>query len=372
MGFDFALRRERFLGALAKAGLDGALLVDPLSVFYFTGVMIRPYERFLGLVADIRSGGCTLVLPGLEKDAPVDPAVRKMAVDDREDPMDRLRPLVAGCKRLGVEMNKVPLGRVRSLLDGFGDQEPPEMADATPAVMELRGIKDADEAGAMASATAISDEILAHMKTLIRPGITEKQAAFAIYEQMSRRAGVLLGHPVIQVLAGPNGANPHGTSGDRAFAIKDTVVVDFGLCFNGYWSDVTRTFFVGEPTEEMARVYGIVKEAQQTAIRMIRPGLQLKQVDLAARRVIEDAGFGEFFIHRTGHGLGLDIHEPPSVHGENPDVLVEGMTFTVEPGIYLPGKNGVRIEDDVMVTADSVRVFNQFSKKIEDMILPPD
>jgi D-alanyl-D-alanine dipeptidase len=162
--------------------------------------------------------------------------------------------------------------------------------------------------------------------------------------------------------SGPNGASPHHEAGERAIRTGDAVVMDFGGVREGYFSDITRTVFVGEPADEERGVYDVVRAAQQAAYEAIGPGVVAQDVDRAARAVIADAGFGDRFIHRTGHGIGLELHEPPYIVEGDETVLREGMTFSDEPGIYLPGRFGVRIEDQVAVTADGAERLNRASR----------
>jgi D-alanyl-D-alanine dipeptidase len=161
--------------------------------------------------------------------------------------------------------------------------------------------------------------------------------------------------------SGPNGASPHHEAGDRTIRQGDAVVMDFGGVRDGYCSDITRTVFVGDPDEEQCRVYDLVRSAQQAAFEAVRPGAMAQDVDRAARAVIADAGYGERFVHRTGHGIGIEVHEPPYIVEGDETVLQPGMTFSDEPGIYLPGRFGVRIEDQVVVTAGSAERLNEAS-----------
>jgi Xaa-Pro aminopeptidase len=159
--------------------------------------------------------------------------------------------------------------------------------------------------------------------------------------------------------SGPNAASPHHEVSERMIAAGDAVVLDFGGRMAGYCSDITRTVVVGEPPQDLAHVHGVVREAQKAGVAAVRPGASCEDVDRAARAVIEAAGYGERFIHRTGHGIGLEIHETPYIVQGNPTPLEAGMTFSVEPGVYLPERLGVRIEDIVAVTADGVERFNE-------------
>jgi len=191
-----------------------------------------------------------------------------------------------------------------------------------------------------------------------------------LYTYMSRYPGFITDEFIIFVLAAANSANPHGVSGDYAFKEGDIVLMDFCAYYNYYWSDITRCVFVGEAKDpKLVEIYEIVRRANLAAISAVRPGVKAKEIDKAARDVITEAGYGELFLHRTGHGLGLSVHEEPYITAVNELVLEEGMTFTIEPGIYIEGTGGVRIEDDILVTKDGCRILTGTSKKLEDHII---
>jgi Xaa-Pro dipeptidase len=166
------------------------------------------------------------------------------------------------------------------------------------------------------------------------------------------------------VVAGPNAASPHATPSDRPIGAGETIVVDCGATVGGYVADITRTFAIGALEPELARVYEAVRVANEAGRAAAGPGVPAEEVDRAARAVIEEAGYGEYFFHRTGHGLGLEVHEPPYIVAGNERSLEPGMTFTVEPGVYLPGRGGVRIEDDVVVTSGGAESMTIFSREL--------
>jgi Xaa-Pro dipeptidase len=166
------------------------------------------------------------------------------------------------------------------------------------------------------------------------------------------------------VAAGPNSANPHAVPGDRRLAKGDLLIIDWGARYNGYISDLTRTFAIGEVTEEAEKIHQIVLQANQTAQKAVFPGVSAGEVDFAARQVIEQAGYGAYFSHRTGHGIGMDSHEPPYLYAENEQSLDPGMTFTIEPGIYLAGKGGVRIEDNLVVTTNGYYCLSDLPREL--------
>jgi Xaa-Pro dipeptidase len=218
------------------------------------------------------------------------------------------------------------------------------MANAGPIIEEARQRKDSAELSAMRAACRKTLEVMASVPKIARTGITELELAREI------------GGGIVQF--GENAAIPHGGPSDRKLRRGDVILVDTGHTVDGYWSDLTRTFFFGRKTKEFTRVYRIVEKAQKAGIRAVKPGATCQSVDRAARKVIEDAGYGNYFIHRTGHGLGLDIHEQPYLVKGNKTKLRPGMVVTIEPGIYLPGEFGVRIEDDVAVTKTGRRVLS--------------
>jgi len=226
----------------------------------------------------------------------------------------------------------------------------------TGALPMLRAVKDADEVARLAAAGAAADAAYEQIVGVRFAGRTEREIGADL-------AGFLRAHGHSQVDftivgSGPNGANPHHEMGDRVVRDGDTVILDFGGLCAGYGSDTTRTVHVGPATDEERQVFDVVRRAQQAAFEAVRPGVACQEIDRVARRVITDAGYGRYFIHRTGHGIGLTTHEPPyMVEGERLP-LVPGMCFSIEPGVYLPGRFGVRIEDIVTVTEDGGRRLN--------------
>jgi Xaa-Pro dipeptidase len=228
--------------------------------------------------------------------------------------------------------------------------------------------KDAVEIAALGEAAEAIDRVHARMAEWLRPGRTEAEVGADI-----AAAIVAEGHTAAEFVivgSGPNGASPHHAVSDRVICRGDVVVVDIGgPVLEGYCSDCTRTYAVGGPAHpEVARTYAVLQAAQQAAVDAVRPGVTAQSVDAAARDVIADGGYGEFFVHRTGHGIGLDVHEEPYIVGGNDLRLEPGMTFSVEPGIYLPGRWGARIEDIVVVTEDGVRRLN--NRPHELVVLP--
>jgi D-alanyl-D-alanine dipeptidase len=232
----------------------------------------------------------------------------------------------------------------------------------TSALPMLRAVKDADELERLAAAGAAADACFEQLANGQFSGRRESEVAAEL-------AGLLRehGHSEVDftvVGSGPNGANPHHEFGERVIEDGDMVVLDFGGIKDGYGSDTTRTVHVGEPTDEEREVHEVVRLAQQAGFEAVRPGVECQEIDRAARKVIDDAGYGEYFIHRTGHGIGLTTHEPPYMIEGDTNLLEPGMCFSIEPGVYLPGRFGVRIEDIVTVTAEGGQRFNNTAREL--------
>ncbi len=228
-------------------------------------------------------------------------------------------------------------------------------------VEALRLVKTAEEVQAIRDAQGVADRVFGEVRPMIRAGVRELDVALEL-ELGLRRAGASVGFDVI-VASGPRGAMPHGVASERVIEDGDLVTVDFGARLKGYHSDMTRTVAVGTPTEEMRRVYHAVLEAEEAAVAAVRPGVRAADLDALARGILERHGLGEAFAHSLGHGVGLNIHEGPSLRGGSEDMLEAGMVVTVEPGAYLPGVGGVRIEDLVLVTEGGCEVLSHAPKE---------
>nr|HPL29442.1 M24 family metallopeptidase [Anaerolineae bacterium] len=228
-------------------------------------------------------------------------------------------------------------------------------------VEELRAVKSPDELALMRRAVAISDAVIAALPELLQPGMTEKQLAWRIESFMHEHGADEPSFPIIAA-GGPNGAMAHAVPSERPLVPGEPIVLDLGARVEGYCSDLTRTVCIGQPDARFREIYAIVLQAQQTAEAGIKAGLLGKDADALARQVIVEAGYGEAFGHGLGHGVGLDIHERPGAGARSEDRLEPGMAVTVEPGIYLPGWGGVRIEDLVVVTEGGVEILSAATK----------
>lgn len=362
----FGNRRESLLNRARELGIEKMLIGKPLNIFYLTGIMINPYERFLALLLDSKNNRCTMILPSLEKGIAEKYEIPEILHRDDEDPVKELARVLGACDALAIEMDCFTMA-IGEKLKGYLQNT--RLTNCSGMVDAQRMFKDDKEIEMIHMAAHYGDLVLEETKKFIIEGNTEKQLQFELFRAMSTKPGVVTDSFIIQVLSGERSANPHGSAGDRKFQKGDPVTIDYGVYYQNYWSDYCRTFFLGKPDSRFEKIYKVVLEAQLAAIEQVRPGIPAKEIDLTARQIIEKAGYGDQFIHRTGHGLGIDIHENPKIHSTSEEILKEGMVFTIEPGIYIPGLGGVRIEDDVVVTKNGVKVLNKFPKGLSDMIL---
>ncbi len=228
---------------------------------------------------------------------------------------------------------------------------------------KLRQVKEQEEINAIKSACEITDRVFSHLVKFIKPGMTEIEISNEL-ERVTKEFGASKISFESIVASGPNGALPHARPSERKICNGDLITLDFGCYYNKYASDMTRTIAVGEIDSKLEEIYNIVLEAQLAGVKAVKAGVSGKEVDKVCRDIITNAGYGEYFKHGTGHGLGLDVHELPSVSPSNDKPLEVGNVVTVEPGIYIPGLGGVRIEDDVLVTADGCEILNKSDKNL--------
>jgi Xaa-Pro aminopeptidase len=359
---DFALRMDRATAQAVEAGLTGVLVTPGPDLVYFTGYRPTAITERITLLALQAGRDPAMIVPLLERpDAEPAPGVAEVSlVDwaDGSDPYAATATLLDPGGRYAISDSAWAM-HVLALQRTLPQSS---YVSVTAALPMLRAVKDADELERLTAAGAAADATFERI-------VGERFAGRRERDIGSRLADLLRDHGHSQVDftvvgSGPNGANPHHEMGERTIDDGDMVVLDFGGIQDGYGSDTTRTVHVGEPSGEEREVFETVRRAQQAAFEAVRPGTACQEIDRVARKVITDAGYGEYFIHRTGHGIGMTTHEPPyMVEGET-HTLVPGMCFSIEPGIYLPGRFGVRIEDIVAVTADGGRRLNNTSREM--------
>jgi len=354
---DYAGRLARVAAAAEEAGLDALVIGPSQDLVYLTGYEPLPLERLTALV--VRPGATSVLLvPELERPgallAPGASAIETTGWLDGGDPYHDVARIVGPAARRVAVGDQLWALHLLHLEQALADAE---FQPAGPVVGGLRARKDEGEIDALSRAGAAADAAFGRLVADGIGGRTEREVAVAL-------AGYLLdaGHQTADftiVASGPNGASPHHEPSDRRIAAGDVVVLDFGGKLDGYCSDMTRTVSVGEPSAEVAETHAVVREAQQTAFESVGDGVTGEEADRAARDVIEKAGFGEAFFHRTGHGIGLDVHEAPYLVTGNDRPLETGNCFSIEPGIYLEGRFGIRIEDIVALTGDGPRRLNE-------------
>lgn len=356
-----ARRRAQLRERLRAAGADACVLFPGRNLQYLTGFEEAPGERHLLLVLPAE-GEPAMLLPAL-----YDQQVREAtdlddyrAYADDEDPVPLLRDIAEDRGLSGERLLVDDTLHARFLLDLRQAFDGLEVGLASEVLAPMRCRKDGSELEALRRSAAAADAAMAAVRDLGEElvGRAERATAREVRDQLADAGGEGVAFDVIAG-SGPNGAKPHHTHGDRVLQRGDPVVLDFGTRVDGYVSDTTRTVVpAGDPPEGFEAVHDLVHEAQQAGVDAVEPGATTGDVDAAARGVIEAAGYGERFVHRTGHGVGLDVHEEPYVVSGGDTVLEEGMVFSVEPGVYLPGEFGVRIEDLVVVTADGCERLN--------------
>jgi Xaa-Pro aminopeptidase len=354
---DFAGRLDRAAGAAAAHGLDGLLVGVGPDLEYLIGYAAPPLERLTALL--IRAGSTpVLMVPELERpramETPAADRVEVIGWADGDDPYARVaRTFGSSASRLAVG-NQLWAVHLLELQAAVGDVA---FEPAAPVLASLRARKDAGEIALLSRAAAAADAAFGAIAGEGLAGRTERAVAAALARHL-----LDAGHETADftiVGSGPNGASPHHEPGDRRIEAGDVVVLDFGGRQSGYCSDITRTVSVGEPTEETRWVHQVVRDAQQQAFEAVGSGATGAEADRAARGVIESAGYGGAFFHRTGHGIGVDLHEEPYLVTGNDRPLEVGNCFSIEPGIYLEGRFGVRIEDIVALTEEGPRRLNE-------------
>ncbi|MGO0062515.1 M24 family metallopeptidase [Brevibacillus fluminis] len=350
---------------MAEQGLDAAMVTNPINVYYLTGFRCNPHERFLALVQDNRNEQTLLFVPSLDREAAQAAAAgcTIVPITDTENPFEVLRSKVgATLGTMGVEKKDVSFWQYERLRETFPDAA---YTDVQPFIMGLRLKKTPQDIAYVTRAVQIIEQVVEHAFTHAKIGMTEAELTAELEYQMRVFGADAPGFDTI-VLAGKNAALPHGKPGAKKLEENDFLLLDMGVVKDGYYSDITRTFIMGEGTDEQVRIYETVREANQRAIDAVAVGKPLATIDRAAREYIESCGYGPYFNHRIGHGLGLEIHEEPSIHGENGNLIQPGLLFTIEPGIYLPQVGGVRIEDDVYITEKGeVQVITTYTKELK-------
>ena len=360
-------RLNNLTASMRTSKLDAVILNPGPTLTYLTGVhfhlMERPVVLFVAPGQDP-----VLVLPELELPKMELFPYKVQAVAYGENPSEwenafrkAAQALGLDGKRIGVEPRQLRLLEFSHVKAGAPESEFP---DASNVLSMLRLKKDKAEVDSMRRAVKIAQDALEATIPLIKIGMTERELSSELVMQLLKN-GSDSEFPFAPIVsAGPNSANPHASPTERKLQAGDLLVVDWGAAYEGYISDLTRTFSVGEVEDEYQRIHKIVQESNAAGRAAGKPGVPCADVDKAAREVIEKSGYGKYFTHRTGHGIGMEGHEDPYMRGDNMQLLEPGMAFTVEPGIYLAGRNGVRIEDNVVITETGADVLSDMPREM--------
>jgi len=355
-------KADKVIEGMRNGGADALLLFPGTDIGYYTGFSIGMSERLAAALIPF-DGEPVIIVNELERELREQkPWIKEVDVWlEHEDPVELLAENV---ERLGLAgavigvAQDAPWGwvsRLQARLPGV------HIVDASPYLSHERMVKTEQELDWMRMACAITDRALEEGFGQLHTGITERELASIISSELRARGGET---GFAGVLFGEKAALPHGRSGESKLEPGQGILVDMGTKIHGYSSDLTRTVFYGEPSERQREIYEVVKETNQAAYEAVKPGVTCDALDTVARKVISDAGFGEYFIHRLGHGIGLNGHEPPYVVRNNNLELEPGMTFTIEPGIYIVGEVGVRVEDTVVCTPEGCERLTRLSREL--------
>ncbi|WP_141432022.1 Xaa-Pro peptidase family protein [Bacillus sp. 03113] len=343
-----------------------SFLTSTENVFYFSQFYSDPHERLLAIVL-FQNDDPILVCPGMEKEEAKKAGWPYLIIgySDTDHPWEliekEIKIRVSKIERIAIEKEHMNVERYEKISALFPNAS---ILSAEGKIRELRMIKDKSELEKIRKACTFADYAIEIGCQEIKEGKTELDVLASIEYELKKK-GISKMSFSTMVLTGANAASPHGSPGNTKIQKGDLVLFDLGVVVEGYCSDITRTVAYGDINEQQLKIYDTVLKAQLAAIKASTPGIACSDIDTAARNVIREAGYGEFFPHRLGHGLGISIHEFPSLTETNPLLLQEGMVFTIEPGIYVPEVAGVRIEDDVLVTKDGLEVLTQFPKELQ-------
>ncbi len=350
-------RFEKLFSEL-PSDIESVIITSDVNRRYFTGM-----KSSAGTVLAFRDKAYLIIdFRYIEK---ARSTVKSAEVIEQKKLMNQISELMKehGVHNTAIEaqtMTVSTLNMYRSSLEGIEINDTDMLSNA---INNLRAIKDEEELACIKKAQEIAEAAFESILSFIKPGVTEREIALELDRQMLERGAEAMSFDTI-ALAGTNTSMPHGVPSDKKVECGEFVLMDFGAVYNGYHSDMTRTVCVGKPTAEMEKVYNIVLEAQQAALEAANGGITGCELDKIARDIIKDAGYGEYFGHSLGHGVGMEIHEKPNACESNKDILKSGAVVTVEPGIYLPGKFGVRIEDFVILTENGCNNLTKCAKNI--------
>jgi Xaa-Pro dipeptidase len=363
--FDYKSRIKALQSIAVREGIDYFFIAPGANLLYFTGLDMHMSERPTMIVVP-KKGEAFAYCPKFEsgKVKKVTGIEKFVNYSDEEGPYETLKrwvkedsvkeEAVISMEFLAARLKEYDV--VKSALPNM------KLVDARDLMAELRMAKDEKELELIQKAADISDEMIKEMLNVLEPGVKESDLRKAGMKVIEKH-GVNLSF--MSVASGPKASDPHSTSEDRVIEEGEFVIIDTGALYEGYTSDITRTLPAGKVSEKLEEIYNVVKAANKAGKEAVRPGVTCEYIDQVTRKVIEDAGYGEYFTHRTGHGMGLEVHEEPYIVEGNKVELKVGHVFTVEPGIYIPGLGGVRIEDNVVVTKDGSKTITNYPREMQ-------
>jgi Xaa-Pro dipeptidase len=362
------LRIDNLKKLIGSSGLDALALNPGPSLVYLSGLGFHLMERpTLFLFSPPEPP--LIVLPELEKNKVLESNLSMECITYGDDPATWQTAITKACKQLDLDGKVIGVepNRFRMLEYNFLQQAVPSAVIKSAGVRfdNLRLLKDTAEISSIRQAVKIAEDALLATLPILKPGICESDISAELTIQLLRAGSdpSLAFYPI--VAGGPNSANPHSEPGSRKLQRGDMLIIDWGAVYRGYCSDLTRTFAIGKVSDnEMHHVAAAVRDANLAAQRACKPAIAAGQIDDAARELITQAGYGPYFNHRVGHGIGMESHEPPYLFAENQQLLAEGMTFTIEPGIYLPGRGGVRIEDNMVITSSGAECLSNLPREL--------
>jgi Xaa-Pro dipeptidase len=352
------MRIKALTESIGNEGIDAFIITGEANIFYYTGsisggILIITAEQPLLLAPKLNYS----IAVDQARDVTVEPYIRKNMVEKVYESCSKAKPEKIGFNELGLKT-------YQSLNELFNS----ELEARPDLIWDMRKIKQEKEIGFMKKASKLTDIGMKAGRDVMKEGVSEHEISAEIAYAMRKAGAEDYAFPFI-VASGPRSAYPHAGVTDRKVRLGDFITVDMGARFHGYCTDLTRTFIVGQPNDKQRSIYQTVLKANTTAFKYIIEGARCSEVDKVARDIIEKNGFGEHFIHGLGHGVGLEVHEPPSLSQSSEETLRNGNMVTNEPGVYIHGYGGVRVEDTVMVSGDKPESITHFPKKIEDIIV---
>lgn len=357
-------RIQQLMQWMKIENISASLITSKANVFYLSNFYTDPHERLVAILL-FPNEAPVIIVPNMEKEQVKASGWQYeiLGYSDTDNPWELVQKAAnhARVNKLAIEKEHLIYERAEKLNDIFSS---PKLVSVEEKLQELRILKDAQEIELLREAAKLADYGVEVGVSAIKEGITELEVLATIEYELKKK-GILAMSFSTMVLTGEKTAAPHGKPGLDLIKRGDFILFDLGVVYKGYCSDITRTVALGEVTDKQREIYETVLEAEIAALHASKPGVKIGDLDTIARTIITEKGYGDYFTHRIGHGLGIDVHEFPSMNATNTRELQVGMTYTIEPGIYLPGAGGVRIEDDVLITDSGFETLTSYPKELQ-------